>query len=65
MSRIHDETIAVDFLKYHLEILERAIKSELDMIVQHGLDARLDNLREIDEYHRALKKTLEYFTPAY
>lgn len=63
--RIHDEAVAIDFLKYHIEILEKAMKSELDMVVQHGLDKRLENLREIDEYHKALKKTLEYFTPAY
>jgi len=63
--RIHDEEVTIDFLKYHIEILEKAMKSELDMVVQHGLDKRLENLREIDEYHKALKKTLEYFTPAY
>jgi hypothetical protein len=63
--RIHDEAVAIDFLKYHLEILERALQSEFDMIIKQGLDSRLENLKEIDEHHRALKKTLEYFTPAY
>ena len=63
--RIHEEAVTIDFLKYHIEILEKALQSELDMIVKHGLDKRLENLREIDEYHKALKKTLEYFTPAY
>jgi len=62
---IHDEEVTIDFLKYHIEILEKALQSELDMIVKQGLDSRLENLREIDEYHKAIKKTLEYFTPAY
>jgi hypothetical protein len=65
MSKIHDEAVTIDFLKYHLEILERAMQSEFDMIMRQGLDSRLENLKEVDEYHRALKKTLEYFTPAY
>jgi hypothetical protein len=65
MSKIHDEAVTIDFLKYHLEILERAMLSELEMITKYGLDSRLENLKEIDEHHRALKKTLEYFTPAY
>lgn len=63
--RIHDEEVTIDFLKYHIEILERAMLSELEMIIKYGLDSRLENLKEIDEHHRALKKTLEYFTPAY
>jgi hypothetical protein len=65
MSKIHEEAVTIDFLKYHLEILERAMQSEFDMIMRQGLDSRLENLKEVDEYHRALKKTLEYFTPAY
>jgi hypothetical protein len=63
--RMHDEAVTIDFLKYHIEILERALQSEFDMIIKQGLDSRLENLKEVDEYHKALKKTLEYFTPAY
>jgi hypothetical protein len=63
--RIHDEAVTIDFLKYHIEILEKAMHSELDMIMEQGLDSRLENLKEIVEYRKALKKTLEYFTPAY
>jgi hypothetical protein len=63
--RIHDEAMAIDFLNYHLEILEKALQSEFDMIIKQGLDSRLENLKEIDEYHKAFKKTLEYFNPAY
>jgi hypothetical protein len=63
--RIHDEAVTIDFLKYHIEILEKALQSELDMIMEQGLDSRLENLKEIVEYRKALKKTLEYFTPAY
>jgi hypothetical protein len=62
---MHDEAVTIDFLKYHIEILERALQSEFDMIIKQGLDSRLENLKEVDEYHKALKKTLEYFTPAY
>jgi hypothetical protein len=65
MSKIHDEAVTIDFLKYHLEILERAMHSELDMVLKYGLGNRLENIKEIDEHYRAIKKTLEYFTPAY
>ena len=63
--RIHDEAVTIDFLKYHIEILDRALQSEFDMIMEQGLDSRLENLKEVVEYRQALKKALEYFTPAY